>query len=86
MVSPRYSTWWKGRGRFSKECRRQGREKNADLDDGGALTVDDLERPVDHVLLDVGVVEPATDETLRVEDGLAGVHGGLVPARQEKRA
>jgi hypothetical protein len=44
-----------------------------DLDDGAAFTVNDFERPVLHVLLDVGLGEPATDETLGVEHGVFGV-------------
>lgn len=49
-----------------------------DLDEGGAVLVNDGERPVLHVLLDVRVIVSATDETLGVEDGLLGVHGSLV--------
>ena len=68
------------------------------LDVGFASLVDNLEGPVGHVLLDVGVagklsknklsaiaqckaanllVSPA-DETLSIEDGVLGVHRGLV--------
>lgn len=50
-----------------------------DLDEGGALLVDDLERPVNHVLLNIGIVETTTNETLGVEHSLTGVHRGLVP-------
>jgi hypothetical protein len=55
--------------------------KVVDLDVRRTVLVDDREGPVSHVLLDVLVVEAATDETLGVEDGLAGVHGGLVLGR-----
>lgn len=48
------------------------------LDEGGAVLVDDGEGPVLHVLLDIGVIVSATNETLGVEDGLPGVHGSLV--------
>jgi hypothetical protein len=68
-----------------------------DLDLGGSVVVDDLERPGLDVLLDGGVVESAADKTpemavrdcsstrsfsnihsLDIEDGVDGVHGGLV--------
>ncbi|KAI3485069.1 hypothetical protein L1887_51742 [Cichorium endivia] len=50
------------------------------LDADLGLTTDagDLEGPVLHVGLDLGVVELAADETLGVEDGVVGVHGDLV--------
>jgi hypothetical protein len=48
------------------------------LDDGLAATVDNLEGEVLHIGLDLGVVELAADETLRVEDGVGRVHGDLV--------
>lgn len=31
-----------------------------------------------HVLLDIWVIEASTNESLGVEDGVSGVHGGLV--------
>ena len=31
-----------------------------------------------HVLLDIWVIETTTNESLGVEDGVSGVHGGLV--------
>lgn len=31
-----------------------------------------------HVLLDIWVIETSTNESLGVEDGVSGVHGGLV--------
>jgi hypothetical protein len=49
-----------------------------DLDDGLAVAINDLEREVLHVGLDLGVVELAADEALGVEDGVVGVHGDLV--------
>jgi len=49
-----------------------------DLDDGLGLDVNDLEGPVLHVGLNLGVLEAAADEALGVEDGVGGVHGGLV--------
>jgi hypothetical protein len=68
-----------------------------DLDLGGSIVVNDLERPGLNVLLDGGVIESAADKTpgvpvrncsivcssrsshsLDIEDGVDGVHGGLV--------
>jgi hypothetical protein len=68
-----------------------------DLDLGGSIVVNDLERPGLDVLLDGGVIESAADKTpgmavrdcsdmrsskffnsLDIEDGVDGVHGGLV--------
>lgn len=34
-----------------------------------------------HILLNLGIIETTTDETLGVEHGLARVHGGLVLGR-----
>src|SRR3954453_2642576 len=47
------------------------------LDDRLATLVDDLERPVLHISLDLGVIEFTTDKTLGVEDGVVWVHGDL---------
>ena len=49
-----------------------------DLDDGLAGTIDDLEREVLHVGLDLSIAELAANEALGVEDGVVGVHGDLV--------
>lgn len=49
-----------------------------DLDDGLATLVNDLERPVLHVGLDLGVGELSSDQSLSVKDGVVGVHGDLV--------
>jgi len=49
-----------------------------DLDLGVAAVVDNLEGPGLDVLLDGGVIEAATDETLDIEDGVDGVHSSLV--------
>ena len=48
------------------------------LDDGLGSLLNDLERPVLHIGLDLGVVKTATNETLGVEDSVVGVHGDLV--------
>jgi hypothetical protein len=48
------------------------------LDDGLATAVDDLEREVLHIGLNLGIVELAANQPLRVEDGVDGVHGDLV--------
>jgi hypothetical protein len=48
------------------------------LDDGLSSLVDDLERPVLHVGLDLSVGELASDQSLGVKDGVVGVHGDLV--------
>lgn len=49
-----------------------------DLDHGGTVVVGDLEGPRLDILLDGGVIESTTDQTLNIEDGVGGVHGGLV--------
>lgn len=49
-----------------------------DVDHGLAVLVDNLERPVLAVLLDIGVLEVAADQTLGVEDSVGGVLGSLV--------
>jgi hypothetical protein len=48
------------------------------LDLGLGVVVNDLEGPGLDVLLDGGVIEAATDQTLGVEDGVDGVHGSIV--------
>lgn len=48
-----------------------GAAKVIDLDLGGAVLIDDLERPGLHVLLDGRVIKPATDETPEGEQMLA---------------
>lgn len=54
---------------------------DGDLNERLAVVVDDIERPVLAVLLDGFVVKSATDQTLRVKDGVAWVHGRLVLGR-----
>ena len=49
-----------------------------DLDVRLSTLVRDLEWPVLHVALDLGIIELATNETLSIEDGVFRVHGGLV--------
>lgn len=44
-----------------------------DLNDGSALPANNSERPVLLILLDVGLVDTTTDETLGIEDGVPGV-------------
>lgn len=56
------------------------------LNEGGALLVNDLERPVSHILLDLGIIETTSNQTLGVENGLARVHGGLVLGRISDQA
>mmetsp|Transcript_5903 Transcript_5903/g.6387 ORF Transcript_5903/g.6387 Transcript_5903/m.6387 type:complete len:188 (-) Transcript_5903:142-705(-) len=50
----------------------------ADLNDGLALFHCDLEGPVLHVCLHIGVVEFTTNETLSVKDRIGGVHRHLI--------
>lgn len=57
-----------------------------DLNDGTTSPVDDTERPVLHILLDIRLLSPATDETFGVEDrvlrvGVVGVLGGVSDTR-----
>ncbi len=49
-----------------------------DRDNGLALLLDNLEREVLHVGLDLGIVEFPSDQTLSVEDCVCRVHGNLV--------
>jgi hypothetical protein len=49
-----------------------------DLNDGLATFVNDLERPVLHVGLNLGIGELSTNQSLGVEDGVVRVHGDLV--------
>ena len=48
------------------------------LNGGLATLADDLEGEVLDVGLHLGVIEFTADETLRIEDGVVGVHGNLV--------
>ena len=48
------------------------------LNGGLATLADDLEGEVLDVGLHLSVIEFATDETLRIEHGVMGVHGNLV--------
>ena len=48
------------------------------LNGGLATLADDLEGEVLDVGLHLGVVKFTADETLRIEDGVLGVHRGLV--------
>ena len=48
------------------------------LDLGVAVVVNDLEGPGLNVLLDGGILEATTDQTLDIEDGVLRVHGSLV--------
>lgn len=54
-----------------------------DFNAGSAILVDDLERPCLHVLLDVLIIEAATNETLSIENGSSRVHGALYKIRQK---
>lgn len=49
-----------------------------DLDDGLSTLVDNLERPVLHVGLNLVVGKLSTNQSLGVEDGVVRVHGDLV--------
>ncbi len=49
-----------------------------DLDDGLSSTIDDFEREVLHVSLNLRVGELAANESLRVEDGVVRVHSDLI--------
>ena len=48
------------------------------LNGGLATLADNLEGEVLDVGLHLGVIEFTTDETLRIEDSVMGVHGNLV--------
>jgi len=49
-----------------------------DLDNGLGGLVNDLERPVLHVGLDLGISPLSSNKSLGIEDGVVGVHGDLV--------
>jgi hypothetical protein len=49
-----------------------------DLDLGAAVVIDNLEGPRLDVLLDSRVIETTTNQTLGIEDSVAGVHGSIV--------
>lgn len=49
-----------------------------DFNERTSFLVDDSEGPVGHVLLHIGIVITTTNQTLGVEDCLAGVHRRLV--------
>lgn len=49
-----------------------------DLDNGLGSLVNDLERPVLHVGLDLGISPLSTNQSLGVENGVVRVHGDLV--------
>ena len=49
-----------------------------DLDNGLRVLVDDLEGPVLHVGLNLGLGELSANQSLGVENGVVGVHGDLV--------
>jgi len=48
------------------------------LDDGISGLGDDLERKLFYVRLDFRIVVLAADEALGIEDGVVGIHGGLI--------
>jgi hypothetical protein len=48
------------------------------LDNGLSCLVNNLERPVLHVGLDLGIGELSANQSLGVENGVVGVHGDLV--------
>jgi hypothetical protein len=48
------------------------------LDEGVLVLVNDGERPVLHIFLDLRIIETTTDKTLSIENGVLGVHGSLV--------
>jgi hypothetical protein len=48
------------------------------LDLGAAVVIDNLEGPRLDVLLDGRVIETTTNQTLGIEDSVAGVHGSIV--------
>lgn len=59
-------------------CELLGLSLELNLDDGLATLVDDLEGEVLHIGLDLSIGKLATNQPLRVEDGVVGVHGDLV--------
>lgn len=48
------------------------------LNDGLAALLDNLERPVLHIRLNLSILEPTTDQTLSIENGVVRVHGDLI--------
>ena len=51
------------------------------LDHGFTALIDDLERPVGHILLDIRIVVCPPDQSFRVENGVVRVLGCLVLGR-----
>jgi hypothetical protein len=57
---------------------RLGLTLEFNLDERVFVLVNNGERPVLHIFLDLRIIETTTDKTLSIENGVLGVHGSLV--------
>lgn len=72
---------WPGIEQLKATYKGLGLTAVLDEDDRLAALVLDLEGEMLDIRLDLGVLVPATNEALSIEDGVGGVHGDLVLGR-----